>query len=97
MNSRQQKNGDSGHHCKTVLAFTLLIASMSSSFVVVGAGVFGASTALELAKAGHDVTVLERSSDGYHAPDAASNDINKIIRPDYSVRFDEREIALENI
>ena len=57
---------------------------MADSYIVVGAGVFGSSTALELAKAGHAVTVLERSLDGYHSVDAASNDLNKIIRADYA-------------
>ncbi|UZJ54686.1 hypothetical protein CBS101457_004006 [Exobasidium rhododendri] len=57
---------------------------MEDSYVIIGAGVFGSSTALELVKAGHQVTVLERSKDGYHSIDAASNDLNKIIRADYS-------------
>lgn len=52
--------------------------------MIIGAGVFGASTALELRRAGHRVIVVERSADGYCAPDAASNDLNKIIRADYS-------------
>lgn len=69
---------------------------MPDSYIVVGAGVFGSSTALELAKAGNTVTVLERSADGYHSADAASNDLNKIIRADYS---DEhyRELAKATI
>lgn len=57
---------------------------MRDSYIIIGSGAFGSSTALELAKAGHSVTVLERSADGYHSPDAASNDLNKIIRADYS-------------
>lgn len=57
---------------------------MRNSYIVIGAGAFGSSTALELAISGHAVTVLERSADGYHSPDAASNDVNKIIRADYS-------------
>lgn len=55
-------------------------------YLVVGSGCFGASTARELARLGHRVTVVERSPDGYTAPDSASNDYNKIIRSDYSVR-----------
>ncbi|PWN46939.1 FAD dependent oxidoreductase [Violaceomyces palustris] len=55
-----------------------------TSFIVVGSGVFGSSTALELVRSGHKVTVLDRSIDGYAAPDSASNDLNKIIRADYS-------------
>lgn len=58
---------------------------MPQHFLVVGAGVFGASTAYELVRAGQRVTVLDRSHDGFAAPDAASNDLNKIIRSDYSV------------
>lgn len=53
--------------------------------VIVGAGVYGASTALELARLGHRVTVLEKSADGYCASNAASNDLNKIVRADYNV------------
>lgn len=54
--------------------------------LVVGGGVFGASTALELARLGHRVTVLDKSADGNAADNAASNDLNKIIRADYDVR-----------
>lgn len=57
---------------------------MPDSYIIIGAGAFGSSTALELVKAGHSVTILERSADGYHSPDAASNDLNKIVRADYS-------------
>ena len=52
-----------------------------SSIVVVGAGVFGASTALEYAKNGHHVILLEK----YKTLDtrASSTDLNRIIRSDY--------------
>lgn len=51
--------------------------------VIVGSGVFGTSTAWHLLKRGYeDVTVLERGSTT-PAPDAASNDINRIVRWDY--------------
>lgn len=53
--------------------------------LIVGGGAFGASTALELARLGHKVTVLEKSADGNAADNAASNDLNKIIRADYEV------------
>ncbi|WFD30865.1 hypothetical protein MSPP1_001889 [Malassezia sp. CBS 17886] len=52
--------------------------------LVIGAGAFGASAALELAHLGHRVTVVDRSADGFAAENAASNDLNKIIRADYS-------------
>ncbi|PWN40359.1 FAD dependent oxidoreductase [Ceraceosorus guamensis] len=51
--------------------------------IVIGSGVFGSSTALALSRLGHSVTVLDRSASGYCAPDAASNDLNKIVRADY--------------
>ncbi|KAE8222109.1 hypothetical protein CF319_g4642 [Tilletia indica] len=57
-----------------------------ASFLIIGAGVFGASTALHLKK--HfphaSVTILERSQQTSPAPDAASSDLNKIIRADYA-------------
>ncbi|PWN26707.1 FAD dependent oxidoreductase [Jaminaea rosea] len=54
-------------------------------FLIVGGGVYGASTALALTRAGYtNVTVLERSADGHCASDAASNDLNKVVRADYS-------------
>ncbi|KAJ7691752.1 FAD dependent oxidoreductase [Mycena rosella] len=54
--------------------------------LIVGAGCFGLSTALELLKRGWtDVTL----STGPHspAPDAASNDLNKVVRTSYSDPF----------
>jgi glycine/D-amino acid oxidase-like deaminating enzyme len=47
----------------------------------VGAGVYGASSALELARRGHDVTLLDPGPLPH--PDAASTDISKIVRADY--------------
>lgn len=56
--------------------------SKSQSIVIVGAGVFGLSTALELTKRGYsNITVLDR-----HVPpvaDGSSVDISRIIRFDY--------------
>lgn len=54
--------------------------------VIIGAGAYGAATALELSRLGHRVTVLERTSSSSAADSAASNDINKVIRADYDVR-----------
>ena len=53
--------------------------------LIVGAGIFGTSTAYHLAQTYNDptdITVLDRTPSP-PAP-AASNDINKIIRADYS-------------
>lgn len=65
--------------------------------IIVGAGVFGASTAYHLASQYKDasrITVIDRTA----APPepAASTDINKIIRADYSSAF-YTELAYEAI
>lgn len=62
-------------------------SSSQPHHIIVGSGVFGTSTALTLVQAGHSVTVLDRSIDGFVAPDAASSDLNKIIRADYTDPF----------
>ena len=49
--------------------------------LVVGAGAFGAVSALDLAQRGHHVTILDRTT-GPH-PSASSTDISKMIRMDY--------------
>lgn len=54
-----------------------------TSVFIVGASVFGLSTALHLAKAGYkDITVFDRSTT-LPSPYAASHDLNKIIRAEY--------------
>ncbi|KAI9927104.1 hypothetical protein ASPWEDRAFT_143793 [Aspergillus wentii DTO 134E9] len=60
-----------------------MAASQSDSIIIVGAGVFGLSTALELNKRGYaNITVLDR----YVPPvvDGSSVDISRIIRSDYA-------------
>ncbi|KAF9268707.1 FAD dependent oxidoreductase [Marasmius fiardii PR-910] len=55
-----------------------------SKILIVGAGVFGTSTAYHLLKRGFtDVTVIDRS-DVLPAKDAASNDFNRIVRSSYN-------------
>lgn len=57
--------------------------SKNDSIIIVGAGVFGLSTALELKRRGYtDVTVLDR----YNPPvvDGSSVDISRVIRIDYA-------------
>ncbi|KAF9243140.1 FAD dependent oxidoreductase [Melanogaster broomeanus] len=59
----------------------------TSKILIVGAGVFGLSTALHLLERGYgDVTVLDRAGD-LPAVDAASTDINKVVRSCYSDIF----------
>lgn len=55
---------------------------MPRSIIIVGAGNFGAATALALAKEGQtDVTLVDTTE--YPNPRAASHDVNKIVRDDY--------------
>lgn len=53
-----------------------------TSYVIVGAGNFGAATALTLAKRG-DVRVTLVDTAPYPNPRAAFHDVNKIVRDDY--------------
>jgi sarcosine oxidase len=50
---------------------------------IVGCGIFGASTALALARRGHAVTVFERAPGEPPAGDASSNDRSKALRFEY--------------
>lgn len=52
-----------------------------NSVIIVGAGNFGAGTALSLAQRGVQVTLLDTAA--FPSPRAASHDINKIVRDDY--------------
>ncbi|KAI0079301.1 FAD dependent oxidoreductase [Panus rudis PR-1116 ss-1] len=59
----------------------------SSQIVIVGAGCFGLSTAYHLLQRGFtSITILDRSST-LPAPDAASTDLNKIVRSAYADEF----------
>ncbi|KAH8810703.1 sarcosine oxidase-like protein [Xylogone sp. PMI_703] len=72
------------------------MASSSPSFLIIGAGVFGASTAYYLAKkySGSAITLVDRTP--YPCPLAASWDWNKVVRADYGDIF-YMEKALEAI
>lgn len=67
-----------------------------SSFIIVGAGVFGVSTAFHLATSNPSAKIflVDHSESPY--PPAASSDLNKIIRADYGDIFYMR-LALEAI
>jgi len=59
----------------------------NAKIVIVGAGCFGLSTAYHLLKRGYTaVTVLDRA-ENLPAPDAASTDLNKVVRSSYSDAF----------
>ncbi|KDQ20053.1 hypothetical protein BOTBODRAFT_27475 [Botryobasidium botryosum FD-172 SS1] len=59
------------------------MVNKSSEILVVGAGCFGLSTAYHLLQQGHlSVTIIDRAHD-LPAVDAASTDINKVVRSSY--------------
>ena len=68
--------------------------SEQKSYLIIGAGVFGASTALELRRVlpTAKVTLLDRAP--FPNPSAASHDLSKIIRADYGDVF-YMKLALE--
>ncbi|OJK01864.1 hypothetical protein ASPACDRAFT_1865519 [Aspergillus aculeatus ATCC 16872] len=71
--------------------------SKSAAIVIVGAGVFGLSTALELTRRGYtNITVLDRHL--APVPDGSSVDVSRIIRADYADVFYARMAldALQN-
>lgn len=55
--------------------------SAPRSILVVGAGISGATSALELRRRGHDVTLLDPGPLPH--PDASSTDVSKAVRADY--------------
>jgi len=60
--------------------------SKEDAIVIVGAGVFGLTTALNLRRRGYeDVTVLDRMAPP--VPDGSSCDISRIVRSDYKDPF----------
>ena len=66
--------------------------SKDSSILIIGAGVFGLSTALHLAQDGFTkITVLDREP--VPSPYSAGNDFNKIVRAEYEDPF-YTELAL---
>ena len=71
----------------------------NSRITIVGAGVFGLSTALWLARSGYqDVTVMDMqdTASGGYSPsviNSASADLNKIIRFSYGAEIDYQRLA----
>ncbi|HMQ89657.1 MAG TPA: FAD-dependent oxidoreductase, partial [Flavilitoribacter sp.] len=60
-------------------------------FLVIGAGIFGITTAIELHKRGHRVGVL--NPDRIPHPLAASTDISKIVRMEYGADVEYMEMV----
>jgi glycine/D-amino acid oxidase-like deaminating enzyme len=63
--------------------------------IIVGAGVFGASAALELRRRGHAVTLVDPGPLPH--PDASSTDVSKMVRADYGKDDFYSRFALECI
>eukprot|EP00158_Paraphelidium_tribonemae_P006642 Partr_v1_DN27916_c2_g1_i1_m11699 putative Sarcosine oxidase len=63
---------------------------------IIGAGIFGVQTAIELRGRGYDVTVFDRAS-SLPASDAASTDINKAVRLDYGDQSVYTQLSFESI
>ena len=62
-------------------------ASKSDPILIVGAGAFGLSTALHLARNGYsNLTVLDKGT-GCPSGFSAANDVNKILRVEYDDDF----------
>jgi sarcosine oxidase/L-pipecolate oxidase len=58
-----------------------------TSFLIVGGGTIGLSTALHLSDRGYNnIVVLDRGED-IPSPFSAGNDVNKIVRADYEDEF----------
>lgn len=58
-----------------------------SSYLIIGAGVFGASTALELSIAEPSAKIILIDQKPSPCPLAASYDYNKVVRTDYGDIF----------
>ncbi|KZS88241.1 FAD dependent oxidoreductase [Sistotremastrum niveocremeum HHB9708] len=58
--------------------------SKSDKILIIGAGCFGLSSAYHLLKSGYTNIVVVDQSDTLPAPNAASTDLNKIVRTSYS-------------
>ena len=63
--------------------------------IIIGAGVFGVCTALELAKRDYKVTLLE--SGEIPNPKAASTDISKVVRVEYGADREYFKMAAASI
>lgn len=68
--------------------------SHNSTYLIVGCGVFGASTAYHLSKKHPNSSIILVDRTPYPCPQAASYDFNKIIRADYS-EITYAKLALE--
>ena len=68
---------------------------MTTNFLVIGAGIFGVTTAVELRKRNHTVTMLNPGRIPH--PLAASTDISKIVRMEYGTDEAYMDMAIESM
>ena len=68
---------------------------MHTNHLIIGAGIFGISAAIELRKRNHSVTVI--NPDQIPHPLAASTDISKVIRMEYGTDLEYMEMAIESM
>ena len=65
---------------------TYITPPIDTTFLIVGAGTIGLSTALHLTDHGYkNITVIDREV--VPSPYSAGNDLNKIVRADYEDHF----------
>lgn len=82
---------------KSYLFISYAIQSIMNKydFLVIGAGIFGMTTAIELKKKNYSVAIL--NPDQIPHPLAASTDISKIIRMEYGTDLEYMEMAIESL
>ena len=68
---------------------------MNTNHLIVGAGIFGIFTAIELRRKGHSVAII--NPDQIPHPLAASTDISKVIRMEYGSDEEYMDMAIESI
>ncbi|MEO1259421.1 MAG: FAD-dependent oxidoreductase [Bacteroidota bacterium] len=68
---------------------------MRTNHLIIGAGIFGISAAIELRKRSHSVTVINPGQIPH--PLAASTDISKVIRMEYGTDLEYMEMAIESM
>ena len=64
-----------------------IMSTAQPSYLIVGAGVFGASTALHLSRQQPSASIVLIDRTPFPCPIAASHDINKVVRADYEDIF----------
>lgn len=71
------------------------IMKQSYDFLIVGAGIFGITTAIELAKRKYQVAII--NPDSIPHPRAASTDISKVVRMEYGIDREYADMAEASI